>query len=413
MRVLHINQSDISGGAAIAAYRLHQGLLAQNIDSRLLVDINKTQSERVVTISRRRTLESLTSRLSSQLGLNYLNIFSSHKITEQKVYQESDLLNLHNLHSGYFNYLALPKLTHHKPAVWTLHDMWSFTGHCAYSFDCDRWKTGCGQCPYPDTYPQIEQDTTHLEWWLKAWVYKRSQLAIVVPSTWLQKLAQSSLLKRFPIHHIPYGIDTEAYFPLDSKQCRAALGIPSQKRVLMFAAASLSDPRKGSDLLHSVLRQLPTSLKKESILLTLGTGEATLGNDLDIQSLSLGYTSSDCFKSIAYSAADLFLFPTRADNLPLTLQESMACGTPMVSFKVGGVPDLVRPGITGYLAEPENVTDFANGVVGLLEAPHLREQMSEQCRAISVAEYSIELQAQRYIEIYNGLYSTKLLPQDR
>lgn len=400
MRVLHINQSDTLGGAAIAAYRLHKGLLAKGIDSRLLVDINKTGSKRVATIPRRRNIESITSRWSAHLGLNYLNIFSSTKITKQKFYQEADLLNLHNLHGGYFNYLALPKLTYNKPAVWTLHDMWSFTGHCAYSFDCALWEAGCGRCPYPETYPHIGQDSTCVEWRLKDWIYERSQLTIIVPSTWLQKLAQSSLLQRFQIHHIPNGIDTEAYYPMDPEQCRAALGIPAQKKVLMFAAASLSDPRKGGDLLYQALKQLPAALKDESVLLTLGGGEATLEHDLEIQCLRLGYANGDRFKSIAYSAADLFLFPTRADNLPLTLQESMACGTPIVSFEVGGVPDLVRPGTTGYLAEPENSADFANGIVELLEDSALREWMSHQCRAISLSEYSVELQAHRYINLY-------------
>ena len=117
--------------------------------------------------------------------------------------------------------------------------------------------------------------------------------------------------------------------------------------------------------------------------------------------LNLGYISNDRFKAIVYSAADLFVFPTRADNLPLTLQESMACGTPMVSFKIGGVPDLVRPGITGYLAQPEDTEDFCNGIVQLLEEQNLRDRLSENCRAIALEEYPLELQAQRYIELYH------------
>jgi glycosyltransferase involved in cell wall biosynthesis len=115
------------------------------------------------------------------------------------------------------------------------------------------------------------------------------------------------------------------------------------------------------------------------------------------------YVSSDHLKAIAYSAADLFIFPTRADNLPLVLQESMACGTPMVSFNIGGVPDLVRPGETGYLAAPEDTTDFRNGIIELLEDSALRHQMAENCRTIALAEYTIEQQADRYIALYQGL----------
>jgi glycosyltransferase involved in cell wall biosynthesis len=208
------------------------------------------------------------------------------------------------------------------------------------------------------------------------------------------------MLNRFPIHHIPNGIDTEAYQPLEAEQCRSLLGIPTGKKVLMFGAQSLKDSRKGGDLLLKALFSLPESLKAETVLLTLGNGGEAISEAAGMQTLNLGYLSSDRVKAIAYCAADLFVFPTRADNLPLVLQESMACGTPMVSFKVGGIPDLVRPGVTGYLATPEDAQDFCNGIVQLLEDEALRDRMSQQCRAIALAEYPLELQAQRYIELY-------------
>ena len=125
-----------------------------------------------------------------------------------------------------------------------------------------------------------------------------------------------------------------------------------------------------------------------------------------MSTINLGYLNSDRIKAIAYSAADLFVFPTRCDNLPLMLQESMACGTPMVSCKIGGVADLVRPGITGYLAEPENVEDLCNGIMELLEDSQLRAKMSQQCRAIALMEYNSELQAKRYIELYRQLLAS-------
>ncbi|HEY9710226.1 MAG TPA: glycosyltransferase, partial [Oculatellaceae cyanobacterium] len=306
----------------------------------------------------------------------------------------------HNLHKDYFNYLALPSLTESKPAVFTLHDMWSFTGHCAYSYDCDRWKIGCGKCPYLDIYPAIQRDNTRLEWKLKNWVYRRSNLTIVAPSRWLIEQAKQSMLNRFPIHYIPYGIDTEAYQPLDPELCRSLLGISGGKRVLMFGADSLKNSRKGGELLLKSLQSLPESLKAETVLLTLGNGGEGISEAVGMATLNLGYLSSDRLKAIAYCAADLFIFPTLADNLPLVLQESMACGTPMVSFKIGGVPDLVRPGITGYLASPEDVQDFSNGIMQLLEDRNLRDRMGQNCRAIALEEYPLELQAQRYIELY-------------
>ncbi len=403
MNVLHINQSDISGGAAIASYRLHKSLLARNFDSYLLVGKTKISSPRINSVPRKYFLEKQLNRLISPFGFNYINHISSFNIPKHIYYQNADIINFHNLHTGYFNYLAISLLTENKPAVLTLHDMWSFTGHCAYSYDCDRWKIGCGKCPYPNIYPAVARDNTRLEWKLKNWVYSRSNLNIVAPSNWLFEQAKQSMLNRFPIYHIPYGIDTEAYQPLNSEQCRLVLGIPTNKKVLMFAAESLKDSRKGGDLLIKALSNLPESLKAETILLTFGYGGESISETVGMTSINLGYVTSDRLKSIAFSAADLFVFPTRADNLPLVLQESIACGTPMVSFKVGGVPDLVRPGITGYLASPEDTNDFCNGIVQLLEDKNLRNSMSQNCRAIALSEYSLEAQTKQYIDMYKNI----------
>lgn len=402
MNVLHINQSDIIGGASIAGYRLHEGLLAQDVNSRLLVGKETISSDRITTI-KRNPLEKQLGSLTWRLGLNYIHCLSTFDIPKHSFYKEADVLNFHNLHSGYFNYLALPKLTQNKPAVLTLHDMWSFTGHCAYSYDCDRWKNGCGKCPYPDVYPPIKLDNTRLEWQMKNWAYHRSNLTIVSPSNWLTKLAGSSLLNRFPIHWIPNGIDTEVYQPLDREHCRSVLNIPKQQKVLMFGADTIIDFRKGGDLLLKALASLQPSLKAQILLLILGKGGEAIAEEVGIQTLNLGYVGSDRFKSIAYSAADLFIFPTRADNLPLMLQESLSCGLPIVSFNLGGVPDLVRPGVTGYLAVAEDIKDFSYGIIQLLEDQNLRDRMSKQCREIALQEYSLALQAQRYIDLYRAI----------
>lgn len=404
MNVLHINQSDLDGGAAIAGYRLHQGLLSQGVQSRLLVGQAETESDRVATVSRRYRLENSLSRITRPLGLNHLHLVSTGAIAQHEFYQDADVINFHNLHTGYFNYTAIPELTASKPAVFTLHDMWSFTGHCAYSYDCDRWKTGCGRCPYPETYPAIRRDSTAIEWKLKDWVYRRSNLTIVALSHWLVEQAKNSILARFPIYHIPNGIDTEAYQPLDPHQCRSLLGIPERKSVLLFSTVSLTDPRKGGDLLLKALQSLPNSLKAETVILTMGKGGEKITQLTGMPTFNLGYVGGDRLKSIAYSAADLCILPTRADNLPLVLQEGMACGTPMVSFRVGGVPDLVRPGVTGYLAEPEDAADLASGIVKLLEDNDLRQRMQQNCRAIALEEYALKLQVDRYLDLYRQIF---------
>jgi glycosyltransferase involved in cell wall biosynthesis len=149
-------------------------------------------------------------------------------------------------------------------------------------------------------------------------------------------------------------------------------------------------------------------MKQETVLLLLGAGGGDISKAVSIETVNLGYIDEDRLKAVAYCAADLYIHPTRADNLPLVLQESMACGTPMVSFNVGGVPDLVRPGVTGYLAEPENAEDLCRGITLLLEDKSARSDMGERCRKIAVEEYSLELQTERYITLYREIISRQL-----
>jgi len=352
-------------------------------------------------------LESQIRKVTSRLGLNGVHCLSTFGIRKHPAFLEADVLNFHCLHDGYFNYLALPRLTRSKPAVLTLHDMWPLTGHCSYSYDCERWKTGCGNCPYPHRAPAIRRDGTHWEWKLKKWAYARSRIAVAAPSKWLIDQARKSLLNRFPIHHIPYGVDTDVFHPRDREESRKAFGIPPGRKVLMFAARSMGKVdddgyRKGNDLLVAALQGLPSALKAQTTLLLLGAGGTGFGETVGVPSIGLGYVSDERIKAVAYAAADLFIFPTRADNLPLVLMESLASGTPMVSFKVGGVPDLVRPGITGFLAEPENVTDLRDGIVHLLSDPALTA-MRVRCAEIARLEYSHALQTQRYLHVFAGL----------
>lgn len=400
MRVLHINQSDTYGGAAIAGYRLHQGLLSQGVDSRLMVGRMETNDDRVSLVPHVSPFEQQFKRVTQKFGFNHVHLWSTFQIAHHDFYQSAEVLNFHNIHTGFFNYLALPRLVKRKPAVLTLHDMWLFTGHCAYSYGCDRWKIGCGDCPDLTIYPAMRRDSTRWEWKLKDWLYNQVALSVIAPSRWLADLAHQSLLSRFPIYHIPNGIDLEVYQPLNRADCRSKLQIPPDRQVILFVSHTLKDARKGGDVMLQALGRLPNSAKSNLVLLAMGEEGDNIAAQVGIDTISLGYVKEEHLKAIAYSAADLFVFPTRADNLPLVLQESMACGTPMVSCDVGGVSDLVRPDVTGYLAKPEDVEDLSRGIQMLLNYPEQRRKMGEACRSIAVSEYSIKLQVQRYLDVY-------------
>ncbi len=409
MEVLQVSETDYGrGGGTIVMERLQKGLIRSGVGCRILCGSKLLDSPLSVQIPRRRVPEGILRRLLSVSGLDHIHYVRSFGISKMPAFREADVLHIHGIHGGFFSYLALPALTRQKPGVFTLHDMWAFTGHCTYSSDCRRWESGCGSCPYPDAWPPVKQDITGWEWKLKKWAFNRSNLTIVVPSLWMMEQAKRSLLGNLPIRYIPNGIDTREYHPFDREQCRRMLGIEPGRKVIMFTAMRLdlsdySGYRKGGDLLVKALNLLPKSLKSETVLLLLGSMGASLAQASGIEANYLGYIESDRLKAIAYSAADLFIQPTREDNAPLTLLEAMACGTPMVSFRVGGVPELARPDVTGYLAEPEDFEGLSRGMARLLEDNDLRAQMSRNCREIALKEFDLQLHVDRHIELYRQL----------
>jgi glycosyltransferase involved in cell wall biosynthesis len=407
MRVLHLHSSDNvrAAGGVLVMDRLHRALKARGVDSRLLVGARSGSPSEVTQIRRNRRLEAALGRITLPLGLNDVHAVSAFGITSDPAYRAADLLHIHGPHSNFFSYLALPKITAGKPTLLTLHDMWALTGHCAVSYDCERWRSGCGACPYPEANPAVRRDATALDWRLKRWSYGRSRMAVAAPSRWLAERARESMLGRFPVHYLPHGLDTRVYEPLDPEKCRELLGLPPGKLVLMFAAVRLNQRSKGGDLLAKALHALPETLRRELTLLLLGDGGEAFAAEAGLPAVCLGYVGSDRLKAIAYSAADLFVSPTRAEAFGLTLLEAMACGVPLVSFDVGGTAETVRPGVTGYLARREDPEDLARGIVELLGDRAGRERMGGQGRAIALAEYTLELFVERHLELYRQLVS--------
>jgi glycosyltransferase involved in cell wall biosynthesis len=403
VNVLQIHSTDAGlGGGPIAMLRLHDGLRKAGVGSRILC-ARATRPDSV-SIPRSRG-EGRLRAVAVRLGLNELHSIGSLSIPTLAAYRESDVLHLHCVHDGFFHYLALPRATRTKPGVYTLHDMWPFTGHCCHSFTCDRWTQGCGRCPDLQTPNAVRRDATAWEWRLKDWAYRRSNLTIVAPSRWMYERATRSMLQRFPIHHIPHGVDTDLYQPLDRELSRAALGLPRGKHVLLYLARRMNPSHagariKGPDLLARAVREMPPALKKDTVLVLIGEGSDALIGELDIATIPLGFVSSDRLKALAYSAADLLVFPSRAENAPLVLIEAMACGTPAVAFSIGGVPDMVRPGQTGVLAEPEDPKSLAAGIVRVLENPDLLRDLRGHCRRTAVDEYSLDQHIERHIALY-------------
>jgi glycosyltransferase involved in cell wall biosynthesis len=404
MRVLSIQISDFldGGGSAIAAYRLHLALKKAGIQSTILCARKSLGSPDSVVLPRPSSLEGYIGSVTRRLGLNDIHNVGTFGIRNMDVYQQADILNIQAFR-GRYSYLALPALTRDKPGVFTLQDVWAYTGNCAIHHDCERWKTGCGKCPYPDVTPRIRRDGTRLAWKLKDWAYSRSNLTIVTLCSQVTERAKQSMLRRFPIHEIPSGLDTAVFAPLDPWECRSLLGIPRHTRVIMFSALSLNAYLKGADLLLEALEGLPASLRAETMLLLLGSKGEAIARASRLECREYGRVMGDPLKPILYSAADVFVSPSRAEGFGLVALESIACGTPAVAFAVGGAREYVRPGISGYLARPFDSQDLGRGIQTLLEDDAQRSTMSRKGREMVVQEYTIELQAERYIRLFQSI----------
>jgi glycosyltransferase involved in cell wall biosynthesis len=374
-------------------------------DSRFLVGKKTTADPRVEQLpSSHGLLDRIVRKGAARVGVNDAAIRGTAKaVLNHPWVRQADVLHFHNLHGGYFNYRAIADITQQRPAVWTLHDMWGFTGHCVYSFGCERWRTGCGACPDLTTYPAMRRDFTAGEHKFKLRAYERSRLAVVTLCSWMTSLVGDSILNRFPVHQIPNGLDTDVYSPGDKEACRTALKLPHDRHVILFAAQSLTDPRKGGDIVIAALNKLEPRTRAKTTLLTFGTGGAELGAKVGLPTTDLGFIQGDPLKVVAYSAADLFVFPTRADNLPVVIQESLACGTPVVTCAVGGVPDMVRHLENGWLAAPDDSDSFQAGIDLLLADPVLRTRLGQTARAMATSEYGVALQASRILDLYSTL----------
>ena len=397
MNILHISTLDNVGGAARVAYSLKEGYKHLGHNSQILVGRKSGDWEDIVQIPKKR-LQKITSLIFNKLSLQYLGYFNTFKIKNFKEFSNADIVNLHNLHGDYFNFLALPGLTKSKPTVWTLHDHWAITGRCAFSYGCDKWQTGCGDCPDLAYYPASKRDTSKLIWKLKKWTYKRSNLVIVTPSKWLKNLVENSILADKEIHIIYNGVDHKKFHPMTKSVIRNQLGLPEDKLILMFIAnGGVRNRQKGGDYLFDALKRVNT---KNVFFLDIGSSdELDKIMHRDVDYLSIPYVHDEDLPGY-YAASDLLIFPSIAENCPLVVLEAMACGTPVIAFNTGGVPELVDHMKTGYVAEYKNSDDLATGVERFLSDDVLRAKAGILARQRVEDKFTLDQQVDNYLMLY-------------
>jgi glycosyltransferase involved in cell wall biosynthesis len=407
MKVLIVNTYDTQGGAARAAYRLHKALLGQNIDSQMLVQskssddftvITKTSKLRKSLNKLRPTIDSLpvrfykgrTKTLFSPSWFGFGNIVD--KINEIN----PDIVHLHWICDGMMTFKDIARIK--APIVWSLHDMWAFTGGCHYDEECGSYQEQCGTCPVLDSNKL--QDLSRKVWLRKQAAFSKiTNLNIIGLSRWLADCAkQSSLFKGTPVFHLPNPIDTSTFAPFDKQQARALLNLPQDKNLVLFGAMEvISDPRKGFKELAEALTQVDAD---NAELVVFGSSQPKTSQDFKQKVHYLGRLHDDVSLRGLYSAADVMVVPSRQEAFGQTASESMACGTPVVAFGATGLLDIVDHQQNGYLAKPIDTQDLANGINWVLDHPN-PEQLAQAARKKVLREFDSQVVAKKYIDLYN------------
>lgn len=421
INIVQIHTEDIGGGASNAAYRLYSGLKSLNPSIYILVKYKNSNNPDVIPIiSNNKELDLEIEQLSAFIHQKYIhnnrselsNTFFSYPITGynfeySEIIKNAHIVNLHWINcfcslSGLHKIIDLG-----KPIVWTLHDQWLFTGGCHYTSGCNGYLDKCTHCP------QLVNDETQLPrhfFKKKRELLKKMNPVIVTPSRWLaDTLKQDTFFQNIRVEVIPNSIDTSVYINIPKKTARELLKLPQDGFYLLFCINNASEKRKGMNTLTSSLRYCmedPTFFQKvtagEITLLCFGDPGGWT-NTTEIPLISMGKITSESELSTVYSAADLFLVPSTEDNLPNIVIEAMSCGTPTIAFNIGGIPDMICNGVNGCIVERTTARAYANTILELCNNPEFCEKMSEHCRMIAIKNFSLEVQAKRYLDLFVDL----------
>lgn len=392
MNILQINTADTKGGAGKVAYQLKNRLNQRGQKASMIVSKKYSSDSDVSLIRPYNNLRQRILRKLSYLLADDLDFYGSDRILKNPLLKNSDIVHCHNLHSYYFNLSTLQKISKIKPVVWTFHDMWPLTAHCAHSFN-DKVENGFFVCPSMDIYPPI---AWHNEKYLeskKRQIYEKSDFHIVVPSLWLKNKVEKSLLHNKPISLIYNGVDTNIFKPIDRKSCRQELGLPQDKKtILILAKRGISNPWKGGSYAEDAIQILAD--RQDLFIINIGGDDnTTVGNRKFIS-----FIKDESILAKYYSAADILLYPSLADNCPLVALEAQACGLPLVTFKTGGIPEIIGHKETGYLADYKSTSDLINGLKFCLESNLL--EMSRKSTQNAAARFSLGTMVDKYTKLY-------------
>ncbi len=418
MKVLHLSTADANGGAARGAYWMHKALCNAGVDSHMLVADKFTSDPTVTGASDitgsqkvakgiRQTFEywPLKRYKNKRPGPFSPAIYPSN-IAAQVEAIDPDIIDLHWVAGGLLRSQDLQRFQRTRPRhlVWTLRDMWAFTGGCHYSGDCTAYESGCGRCPLLGSNKGA--DLSAKVWQRKQAAWKDLDITVVPLSHWLADCArQSKLFAHQRIQVIPNAIDEDVYRPVDQAIARNLLNLPQHKKLILFGALSpTADSRKGFKHLRSALHHLaaqPQADQLEAVI--FGTDKPAKDLDLKLPTTFLGRLHDDTTLALAYSAADVMVMPSIQDNFAKTTIEAMACAVPVVGFNATGLKDCVVHQHNGYAATCFDAVDLANGIAWVLESADRWQTLSKNARQTVEDNFTLTRQAQQYQQLYQKL----------
>ena len=411
MRILIVNTSERTGGAAVAANRLMKALNNNGAKAKMLVRDKETETLTVVPLphSPRLRWHFLWERLVifCRLHFSRQHLFevdianAGYDITKLPEFQEADVIHLHWVNQGMLSLKGIQKILQSgKPVVWTMHDIWPATALCHVTLGCQHFTSQCGNCRLlPGGGSSHDYSTTI--WQRKQRMLADENIYFVACSHWLESEAKrSALLKGQKITSIPNPIDTRIYKRGNKQEARQRLGLPLDKKLILFASQRVTNVNKGMDYLIEACRQLQIS---DAAVVILGGHAEEVVSQLSLEAYPLGYVNDEQRIVDVYHAADVFVLPSLSENLPNTIMEAMACGVPCVGFKVGGIPEEIDHRRNGYVAEYRSAEDLARGICWILTEAELSKNAVQKV----VQNYSQQSVALKYLDVYHQAQAFK------
>lgn len=414
MKIIHISTSD-TGGAANACIRLHQGLLKAGIDSKVLVFLKHRNLKGVNQFYENKSSNFLLDKIRYYKfgfyeGINRLRLLGRNKgfeiftsprslidVFNHPLVQEADIIHLHWV-AYFLDYQNFFGKLKNKKIIWTMHDMNPFTGGCHYARECKKYQSDCSICPQlKGTLSQnYAQHNLNIK---KTALDNTNNLQIVTPSNWLlEKSKSSSLFSKYEHTHIFNGIDTNRFTLLDKIKSKKELGLPVDKVNLLFVSDLIENKEKGFDFLSKAIEKI----NNKNYVLSL-VGKTKLDFNKNVIKY-LGYVKSVEKMNLVYSAADAFVIPSLEDNLPNTVIESLLCGTPVIGFPTGGIPEMIDNNKNGFICDNKSSEALTNTITKFLSRKNIFD--SENIRKNAIEKFSLNKQVNKYIELYKKMLST-------